>query len=103
MHQEKYADNLVHRNEKKYYALVLTISIIVYLLLIVSIFGIFIIGALLLVSLLFHAIMMGHIRTNAVKLSERQFPDIYQKTRELAAKMELPHVPDIYIVESGGR
>ena len=102
MIEEKYAGNLLHKNEKKYYALVLTISIIVYLLLIVSIVGMFIIAGLLLASLFFHAIMMGHIRTNAVKLSERQFSEIYQKTRELAAKMELPYTPDIYVAESGG-
>ncbi|MEK3887189.1 M48 family metallopeptidase [Bacillus sp. FSL K6-3431] len=102
MQQEIYTENLIHKNEKKYFALVLTISIIAYLALLISIIGIFIIVGLFLISMFFHAIMMGHIRSNAVKLSEQQFPEIYQKTRGLSAKMELPYTPDIYVAESGG-
>lgn len=102
MHQEIQVGDLIHKNEKKYFALVLIISIIMYLVLLVSIIGIFIIISLFLVSLFFHAVMIGHIRTNAVKLSEQQFPEIYQKTRELSAKMELSYTPDIYVAESGG-
>lgn len=102
MHQEIHIEDLVHKNEKKYFILVLIISILMYLIFLVSIIGIFIIIGLFLVSLFFHAIMIGHIRMNAVKLNERQFPEIYQKTRELSAKMELSYTPDIYVAESGG-
>ncbi len=45
---------------------------------------------------------MGQIRTNAVKLSPGQFPDIYTKVEELCKKMELKKIPDVYVMQSGG-
>lgn len=102
MHHEIEPRDLVHKNENKYYWLVLIISIITYVSLAISIIGIFIILGLVAISMLFHALMMAHIRINAVKLSEKQFPDVFMTAKELCVQMEIPAVPDIYVMESGG-
>lgn len=94
--------DLVHKNETKYFWLVLVLSILSYFVLTISIVGIFILLAIFLVSLLLYALMIGRIRTNAVRLSPDQFPKVFQKVEELCTKMEISKVPDIYVMQSGG-
>lgn len=93
---------LVHRKEKIYFALVLTFSILSYLLLLVSVIGLGIIVLMVLLSLFFHGLMIGGIRRNGVRLSEEQFPELFKKAQEMAKKMELSKLPDIYVIESEG-
>ncbi|ESU33865.1 hypothetical protein G3A_04285 [Bacillus sp. 17376] len=59
--------NLLHKNENKYFWVVLSISIVSYILFALSIVGIFIIPAFLLISMLLHALMIGQILLNAVR------------------------------------
>lgn len=96
------SSDLIHRNENKYFWIVLSISIVSYILLALSIVGIFVILSFLLFSLLFHALMLGHIRVNGVKLGEKQFPLIHRTVEELCLKMEIKTVPDVYVLQSGG-
>lgn len=102
MNQELTPKSLIYKNENKYFWLVLMISIISYISLAISIVGILLILGMFAISLFLHALMIGRIRTNAVKLSARQFPEVYQKTKELCENMEIAHVPDIYVMESSG-
>jgi Zn-dependent protease with chaperone function len=95
-------DRLVHENEKSYYTLCLVISILTYLGLILSIIGIFYIIIGLIITLVLQGISIGHIRNNGVKLSERQFPEIYAQAKKTATHMGILNVPDIFIIESGG-
>lgn len=67
-----------------------------------SIIGLSILVGLLIFSFFLHGIMMGHIRTNGVKLSPAQFPEIYLKVEDLCAKMDLKRVPEVYVMQSGG-
>ncbi|KAB7705970.1 M48 family metalloprotease [Bacillus aerolatus] len=102
MNQEIHHKSLVHKNENKYFWLVLAVSVIAYVSLTISVVGIFIVLGLFAVSLFLHALTIGYIRTNAVKLTEKQFPDVYQQTKELCVKMDIPRVPDVYVMESAG-
>jgi hypothetical protein len=45
---------------------------------------------------------MAYIRSNGVRMSPQQFPQVYEKVKELCEKMEIPTVPDVYVMESGG-
>ena len=58
--------------------------------------------ALMLISYFFHAISMASIRRNGVRLSERQFPELYQKAVKLAGDMEIEKMPSVYVLESMG-
>lgn len=93
---------LIHRNEQRYFILAVLFSIISYLVLIFSVIGIVFMLIFIGLPLFFHALFMGWIRSNGVRLSENQFPQVYEKTRELCVKMGIPTVPDVYILESGG-
>ncbi|WP_338471563.1 M48 family metallopeptidase [Niallia sp. XMNu-256] len=93
---------LVHHKEGVYFALTLLVSILTYVALLFSIIGIVIIAAIILVSYFFHALSMASIRRNGVRLSERQFPEIYEKAVKLAHNMEIEKMPAIYVMESMG-
>lgn len=93
---------LVHRKERMYFALCLIISIISYIVLLFSVVGVFIILFMILFSLFFHYLSMASIRRNGVRISEQQFPDVYEKAKMLAEKMELEKMPNIYVMESSG-
>ncbi|WP_026692747.1 M48 family metallopeptidase [Peribacillus kribbensis] len=94
--------DLIYYKEKLYFWIVTSFSIISYILFTFSIIGLAILAALFLFSFLLHGIAMGQIRTNAVKLSASQFPEINTKVEELCKKMKLKKVPDVYVMQSGG-
>lgn len=45
---------------------------------------------------------MAYIRTNALKLSEKQLPLLYKTTKEISVHLGLKKTPDIFIINSGG-
>ncbi|KQL19446.1 M48 family metallopeptidase [Cytobacillus solani] len=100
--QEILPKDLIYHKEKIYFWIVCLISVISYIFFCLSIIGLPIILVLFLLSFLLHGMAIGRIRTNAVKLSIAQFPEIYSKVEELCRKMELKRVPDVYVMQSGG-
>lgn len=82
--------------------LVCLAALAMWILLVISIFGI--IYAVLIGALLFfaHLAFVTHIRGSAVRLGEGQFPDLHRRVRELAAAAGVDPVPDAYIMQAGG-
>jgi Zn-dependent protease with chaperone function len=93
---------LIHPNERRYFWLVATISVLLYISLALSIVGLLIALSFIAVSLFLHALMISMIRSNAVRLSEAQFPEVYAKVKELCEQMGISRVPDVYVMESSG-
>lgn len=92
---------LVYPRERTYFALCTVISVLLYIALAVTVVGIFYILLAAVMVLFINGIYIGTIRTNAVKVSARQFPEVYVKAQELAQKMEM-ELPDIYVLQAGG-
>lgn len=99
---DKTIQNLVHRKESIYLALVMLFSILTYIFLAFSIIGLFVIALILFFTVILHGLYVGGIRRNGVKLSTEQFPELYQKAISVAKDMGLQKTPDIYVVESEG-
>jgi Zn-dependent protease with chaperone function len=95
-------ERLVSQKEHVYFAISVLFSIFMYLALFFSVIGIIILIVFLALSIIMHALMIGYIRGNAVKLSEEQFPNVYARAKELSEKMGLEKVPDIFVLESSG-
>jgi Zn-dependent protease with chaperone function len=93
---------LVHKNENLFYGLCVITSFILVVYLLLSIIGAFILFFFALISYFSHIISMSHIQVNGVRLRETQFPELYEKVKDLSLKMELTKIPEVYIVESGG-
>ncbi|OKL37646.1 M48 family metallopeptidase [Domibacillus mangrovi] len=94
--------NLVYPKETIYFILCCLVSIGLYIAVAFSIIILPIIIAIFLISLFFHAVSIGSIRGNGVRVSEQQFPDVYERIQTLSSDMRLPRVPDVFILQSGG-
>jgi Zn-dependent protease with chaperone function len=55
-----------------------------------------------LVGLFAHGLALGRVRGNAVRVSERQFPQLYRLAVAHSKRLGLKQVPAVYVMESGG-
>jgi Zn-dependent protease with chaperone function len=54
------------------------------------------------VGMFAHGLALGRIRGNAVRVSERQFPQLHRLATVHARRLGLKQVPAVYVMESGG-
>ncbi|OMF37001.1 hypothetical protein BK133_07240 [Paenibacillus sp. FSL H8-0548] len=94
--------SLVHKNEGRYFAIALIFSIMVYFCLLFSLVFIIVIPILFLLPLLAQGIMLASIRVNGVRITPRQFPEVFAVVQEQCSKMGFAVVPDVYVMESSG-
>ncbi len=95
-------NRLVLDSEKVYYGLCLAASFFVYVALFISIIGLFYILLAFFITVVLHGLAIGQIQNNAVKVTKKQFPDIYGRAEKISRDMGMPVVPDIYITQEGG-
>ena len=105
MQSKHIADPLIvshHPAEQPLFIITLVLSIVFWLLLIISIFGI--IYALLVAVFYFilHLLFIFHIKGSAIKLGPDQFPDLYNRVVELCQRTGIYDIPDAYIMQAGG-
>jgi hypothetical protein len=103
-------DQLVNPRERWLYAAMVVVSLLVYggLVLVglsnpqaaASIFAYAIMYSKL--GLFAHGLALVRIRGNAVRVSERQFPQLHRLAAAHARRLGLKRVPDMYVMESGG-
>lgn len=46
--------------------------------------------------------MLGSIRGNGVRISEHQFPEVYERVKVMSEQMGLAKVPDVFVIQSEG-
>lgn len=93
---------LMSNREMPYFVISLIFSVLLYILAFLSLFGIAILLVLFAFLLYANMIMLGSIRGNGVRISERQFPDIYERVVSLSTEMGLKKVPDVFVIHSEG-
>ncbi len=77
-------------------------SAAIWMLLVVTIVGA-IYGLLIGLVLFFaHVGFIAHVRGSAVRLGPEQFPDLYRRVEEMAARAGLPETPAAYLMQHGG-
>lgn len=89
-------------HEKKLALLVWIISGFVWLLLLVSIAGLFYAVLFALFLFMMHATMIAHVRGSAVQLGPKQFPEIHDRFIQLCHQFDLDDIPEAYIMQAGG-
>jgi Zn-dependent protease with chaperone function len=88
--------------EQPLFILSLVFAALFWLILIVTIIGVFygaFIGLFLLVA---HILYLAHVRGNGLRLSERQLPELYSRVRAASAALGLPRTPEVYVLQGGG-
>ncbi|MFJ7825754.1 M48 family metallopeptidase [Psychrobacillus sp. NPDC096623] len=93
---------LTSNREIPYFVISIIFSLLLYILAIVSLFGIAILLILFAFLLYANAIMLGSIRGNGIRISEKQFPDEYARVLYLSEKMNIKKVPDVFVIHSEG-
>ena len=88
--------------EETYFILALLVSIAAWLALVLTIFGLF--YALLFGFFLWigNGLLCAYLRSEAVRVSEQQLPQLYATYLEVCAKFNLTHPPALYVLQSGG-
>lgn len=101
---------LVNTRERFLYAAMVVVSLLVYAALVlvgvekpeagatILMYGLI----FSLVGLFAHGLALGRVRGNAVRVSEKQFPQLHRLAVAHAKKLGLKQVPMVYVMESGG-
>jgi Zn-dependent protease with chaperone function len=77
-------------------------STIAWLALVVSIVGLVyaLIGGLFVLAAI--ALFLAHVRTNGVRVDERQLPELHARVKAAAAHLGIQKLPAIYVIQGGG-
>ncbi|MDQ0207266.1 M48 family metallopeptidase [Alkalicoccobacillus murimartini] len=94
--------NVTSSRETVYFVLAIIFSVLVYVIAAISIIGIGI--ALFIFAFMFfvNMMMLGSIRGNGVRISQNQFPDVYERVKVMSEQMGLQKVPDVFVIQSEG-
>ncbi len=96
--------NLRHEKEKLYLTISVIVGIILWLLILVAtvgiilIYGLFIALGLWIAQKFFTAVIYG----NAVRITESQYPEIYEIVKNNCNELGLSVIPDVFIVNGQG-
>lgn len=93
---------LVCGREKIYFVISIIFSLLIYLIMVISIIGIVYLLIGIVIGLILHGLFVGSLKGNGVKLSERQFSEVYFLAEKHAKAMGLDLLPAIYILQAGG-
>jgi Zn-dependent protease with chaperone function len=101
---------LVYSRERILYGVMVVVSLAVYAGLVLV--GLsrpetgasFVVYALMipLIGWFAHGMALGRVRGNAIRVSDKQFPQLYRLTVAHARRLELKEVPAVYVLQSGG-
>lgn len=94
--------DLTSNREMPYFVISVIFSLLLYILAIVSLFGIAILLILFVFLLYANVVMLGSNRGNGIRISEKQFPDVYARVVSLSEKMNIKKVPDVFVIHSEG-
>jgi Zn-dependent protease with chaperone function/competence protein ComGC len=94
--------NLTLSKERSYFTFVLIFSLLVWLFLVVSIFGLIYAAIFAVVFWLANGLMVARLRSEAIKVNERQMPELHSAFREVCERLGMTQPPALYVVQAGG-
>lgn len=96
--------DLIYKNEKKLFVIVIIMSLIFWSLVIAGTFGIILIYLVVgfLIYLFSHSALIAYLKGNGVKVSENQFPELYLQHQSCCKDLSMDKEPELYIINSDG-
>jgi Zn-dependent protease with chaperone function/competence protein ComGC len=88
--------------ERTYFRWVLLISVLAWIGLAISIVGLFYAAVLGFFFWLGHGLLVAYLRAEAVRVSERQMPELATTFRSVCEQLGIKHPPALYVLQSGG-
>jgi Zn-dependent protease with chaperone function len=95
-------EGVLHPKEQSLKPIVFAICGLVWLIVVCTLVGLCYGLLLLPFVLMSHAYFLGYIRGNALRVSESQLPELHRRVVAASQKLNLPYVPEVYVLESGG-
>lgn len=94
--------DLVYKNEKPLFRIAVVLSAIFWIALTIGTLGIVLIYLLLgyLFFLFAHSAFISHLKGSGVKISETQYPDLYEKLTLGCSKVGLDEIPEAYLLRT---
>jgi Zn-dependent protease with chaperone function len=91
-----------HAAETPLRVVLMIVGVVLWILIAVSVVGL-LYGVLLGLFFFFvHLSLIAHIRGSSIKLGPQQMPHIHARVLELARRIGMERVPDVYLLQSGG-
>lgn len=94
--------NLTVPKEKTYFTWVLVISVIAWLALAITIFGLLYAALFGFLLWLGNGLLTAHLRAEAVRVGPDQLPELDATFRDVCARLGLAMPPALYVLQSGG-
>lgn len=103
----------INKKEQFYFIIMVAISSLIYFSLISVLFTqplksntfaiyFFYIIAFIVFRLLASTLLIGHIKGNSIKISENQFPDIFDVLKKQSKELGLKKIPNMYVLQGNG-
>jgi len=96
------ASNLTLPKENTYFTIVLIVSILFWIGIALSIIGLFYAAFIGFFLWLGNGLLVAHLRSEAVRVDERQLPDLHRTFREVCQQLGVAQPPALYVVQAGG-
>jgi Zn-dependent protease with chaperone function/competence protein ComGC len=96
------ANNLTLPKERVYHRWVIAFSVLIWLGLAATIFGIFYAAIFAFFLWLGNGLMVAGLRSGAVKVSDQQMPALHAAFLEVCSRLSVSHPPALYVLQAGG-
>lgn len=102
---------LVNPKERRYYVIMLAISLLIYAGILSSLasagaagVGVFLGYGIVIALVVFmaHGLMIGHLRGNGVRVTATQFPVLHRIVNAHARTLGMTETPDVFVLQAGG-
>jgi Zn-dependent protease with chaperone function len=95
-------DGIVLQKEKTYFTILITVSVIGWIVLTITVLGLVyaLIGAL--VAWFLSGLLAARLKSESVEVTKEQLPDLYKTFEEVCEKLELFERPRFYILQHNG-
>ena len=96
--------NLVYKNEKTLFGIMLVVSLLIWAVLLLGTMGMALLyGLLFFIFYCFaQSALVSYLKGTAVQITPAQFPDLHQRIASCCQRLELAVVPDAYLLQMGG-
>lgn len=95
-------DTLTSAKERRYYPYVIIVSVLIWGALAITMLGLLyalFIGFFLWIS---HGLLAAYLRSEAVRVSERQWPELHASFLEVCQRLGVTQPPRLYVLQAGG-
>lgn len=96
--------DLVYKNEKTLFTIMLIFSSLVWALLVIGTFGLALLYVLMffIVYCFVQSAFVSYIKGTGVRITEEQFPDLKRQITQCCARLQIDEEPQAYLLQMGG-